>query len=121
MLCHRWIQFASKNNSEYSPKKIDNSLAKECYFHTDGSYEESSYYGNLKISGHWFINSDQSKLELTMEEMNGKHIQSFRDTTRHYNLIILKLTKDTLIYGMEAYYGTNKVYGHDDWYFVRKD
>jgi hypothetical protein len=121
MLCHKWIQFAFKNNGSDSPKAIDNSMAKECDFHSDGSYEESSYNNTLKISGHWFTNPDQSKIGFTYEQMNGQKLPVFPDTTKRYNMVIIKLTKDTLIYGQEAYYGKDKVYGHSDWYFVRKD
>jgi hypothetical protein len=51
--------------------------------------------------------------------INGKSFPVPDDTSKHYNYIILKLTKDSLIYGQEALYGEKRVYGHDDWYFVR--
>jgi hypothetical protein len=90
----------------------------------DGSYQETVYNNalnnTLKISGKWYLNSDQTKLGYKFEEINGYKLPVSSDTARHFNTIILKLTTDTLIYGNEAYYGNNKVYGHDDWYFVRE-
>lgn len=120
MLCQTWVQFAFKKNGAISAGAIDNSMAKTCTFNPDGSYEESMYNNALKISGHYFLNSDQTKFDLQLEVMNGQTLPVSSDGTKHYNTIILKLTKDTLIYGNEAYYGETRVYGHDDWYFVRK-
>jgi hypothetical protein len=121
LLCHKWIQFAFKQNAASSPQMIDKSMAKESIFKADGTYEDVMYDNKFKASGNWFLNEDQTKLEFTISSVNGKDIPPFPETTKHYNIIIFKLNKDTLIYGQEAYYGKNKVYGHDDWYFVRKN
>jgi len=117
LLCHKWIQFAFKRNGETAPEPIDKSMAKTCIFDPDGAYVELM---GLKASGHYFLNSAQTKIALQFENINGKNMPASADTTKHYNIIILRLTKDTLIYGQEANYGEKRVYGHDDWYFVRE-
>ena len=116
LLCHKWVQFAFKRNVETSPSPIDKSMAKTCVFNPNGEYVELM---GLKASGHYFLNAAQTKIAFQYEMINGKSFPVSDDTTKHYNIIILRLTKDTLIYGQEAYYGEKRVYGHDDWYFVR--
>jgi len=96
-------------------------MAEEYVFNVDGTYTEVAYSGKMKTTGQWFLNEDQTKMEFMISSFNGQQIPPFPETTRHFNKIILKLTKDTLIYGNEAYYGEKKIYGHDDLYFVRKD
>lgn len=120
LLCQKWLQFALKLHDASSPRAIDRSMAKESAFKADGTYDDLMYNGALKTSGEWFLNDDQTKMEFTITSLNGKAMPPFPETTKHYNIIILKLTKDTLVYGQEAYYGKAKVYGHDDWYFVRE-
>lgn len=117
LLCHKWVQFAFKRNIEKSPTPVDKSMAKTCIFNPNGEYVELM---GLKASGHYFLNAAQTKIALQFGNINGKNMPVSADTTKHYNIIILKLTKDTLIYGQEAYYGEKRVYGHDDWYFVRE-
>ena len=118
LLCHKWIQVAFKRNSETAPTPVDRSMAKTCVFNPDGGYVELM---GMKASGHYFLNATQTKIAFQYEMINGKAFTLSGDTTKHYNYIILKLTKDSLIYGQEALYGEQRVYGHDDWYFVRKD
>lgn len=120
LLCHKWMQFASKSHDDQSPKMIDKSMAKECEFRADGSYQETMYNNQLKISGRWFFNADQTKFDFTMTEMNGQKLPESPGAENHVNKIIIKLTADTLIYGREEYYGKDGVYGHDDWYFARE-
>jgi hypothetical protein len=52
--------------------------------------------------------------------MNGvtTHDLSLADTNPTDSII--KLTGDTLIYGSLSFYGQQRIYGHDDWYFVRE-
>lgn len=116
LLCHKWVQFALKRNGDTAPTPVDKSMAKSCFFNPNGTYEELM---GLKVTGHYFLNQAQSKIALKFEVINGKTMPVSADTTKHYNIVILRLTKDTLIYGLEAYYGEKRVYGHDDWYFVR--
>ena len=59
-------------------------------------------------------------LQTSLDIFNGTKIPAFSDTTKRTNIIIIKLTQDTLLYGTEGYYGNDKVYGHDDWYFMRQ-
>jgi hypothetical protein len=118
LLCHKWVQVAFKGNSETAPTPVDRSMAKTCVFNPDGGYVELM---GMKATGHYFLNASQTKIAFQYEMINGKSFPVSDDTSKHYNYIILKLTKDSLIYGQEAYYGEKRVYGHDDWYFVRKD
>jgi hypothetical protein len=120
LLCHKWVQIGFKNHDALF-QKIDKSTAKECLLDKDGNYIESAYNNTLNLNGQWFLNADQSKMEFVITTMNGKKLDLPTDTTRHFNIILLKLTKDTLIYGQEKYYGQKRIYGHDDLYFIRKD
>ncbi|MEB0262306.1 hypothetical protein [Mucilaginibacter sp. 10B2] len=117
LLCHSWKQVAYKSVKDTLPKAVSEQMAKICSFNTDGNYEEEMY--NLKSSGKWFFNSDKTKIGYVLTAFNGKPLPTFPDTTRRPNTIILKLTQDTLIYGHEAYYGPDKIYGHNDYYFVK--
>jgi len=121
MLCHKWLQVASKQHDNASQRATDKSMAKNVTFKPDGTYEEVTYNNTLKIEGEWFLNPEQTKMEFTVTNLNGQKMPPFPETTRHYNIIILKLTADTLVYGREAYYGNKQVYGHDDLYFVRQE
>ena len=120
LLCHKWIQFAFKSHKEASLHYVARTMAKECQFKSDGSYIESTNNNTVKSQGNWYLNPKQSKFDLTTLTINGLHVPVSTNPTRHYNHIILKLTRDTLIYGEEDYYGKDYVYGHDDWYFVRE-
>jgi hypothetical protein len=117
LLCHTWKQISYKSYKDTSPKAISEQMAKICSFNIDGDYEEEMY--NLKSSGKWFFNSDKTKMGYMLNTFNGKPLSAFSDTTKRTNIIILKLNQDTLIYGHEAYYGPSKIYGHNDYYFVR--
>lgn len=99
-------------------------MSEDITFKPDGTYEESIYNGQMKTTGNWYLNEDGTKMEFMISSLNGKTIPPFPETTRHYNIIILKLTADTLIYGNEFYRakeGGPMVYNHSDSYFVRKN
>jgi hypothetical protein len=124
LLCHHWIQCASKSEMDAPVKTTDPSMAKDLTIKSHGTYDESIYNGQLKTSGNWYLNDDETKLDFTTANLNGKDVSQFNPSTRHYHIIILKLTADTLIYGEEFYKGKEGgplVYNHSDLYFVRKD
>ncbi|HTB52843.1 MAG TPA: hypothetical protein VK718_08720 [Ferruginibacter sp.] len=119
LLVGTWKQFGYKAHGSTEIKTtIDNCSNKIMTFSEDGSYEEEM--NCLQSTGKWFLNSDQTKFDFTLTSFNGMAIPASGDTTKRINKLIIKLNKDTLIFGEEAYYGNNKVYGHDDWYFVRQ-
>ncbi len=120
LLAHTWVQFAFKKNGASFASLVDKTAAKTCIFNNNGSYTESTYNSGVKISGDYFLNGDQSKIAIKFSVLNGQALPYSTDTSKHYNIIILRLTQDTLIYGQEARYGERRTYGHDDWYFVRK-
>jgi hypothetical protein len=91
---------------------------KLCQFGKDGSYEEEMY--SLKGIGYWEFNKDSTKFDFQFSEFMGQKIGG-KKPIEYFNKLILKLTVDTLIYGAEAYYGEERVYGHDDWYFIRQE
>lgn len=118
LLVGTWKQFAYKPNNSTEIKKItEDCSSKTMTFREDGHYEEEMYC--LKSTGKWYFNNDQTKFDFTLETFNGMAIPAFSDTTKRTNKLIIKLSQDTLIYGMEAYYGNERIYGHDDSYFVR--
>jgi hypothetical protein len=124
LLCHHWVEFGFTSQIGDPVKLIDASMAEEITIKPDGSYNESLYNGQLKMIGNWYLNEDETKMDLTLSSLNGKGVSQFNETGRHFNIIILKLTADTLIYGNEEYRGKEggpMVYNHSDLYFVRKD
>jgi hypothetical protein len=124
LLCHHWVQFASTSEMGAPVKPTDASMAKDITFKTDGTYQDAIYNKQFKTTGNWYLNEDETKMEFMVSSINGKSVPPFPETSRHYNIIILKLTADTLIYGNEYYRGKEggpMVYNHSDSYFVRKD
>ena len=117
MLCKTWVQVGFKPFGK-SYMKVDSSAGKVVTFEANGRYDEVDY-GMLKFGGSWKFNADSSKLAVAMDEMNGQKVANvlpLADTPPTDTLLIL--TPDSLVYGAEAYYGPNKIYGHDDSYFV---
>ena len=124
LLCHHWVQFASTSEIGAPLKPTDASMAKDITFKSDGTYQDAIYNNQFKTTGNWYLNEDESKMEFSLSTINGKDVPPFPETSRHYNIVILKLTADTLIYGNEYYRGKEggpMVYNHSDLYFVRKD
>jgi hypothetical protein len=118
LLCHKWIQISYRAHNEVNPRNVDASQAKSCSFNADGTYSETMYNNTFKATGNWALDSDKKKFGLSLRTMNGLSVPVSTGEIPK-NTIILKLTKDTLIYGNEGYYGKNYTYGHNDWYFVR--
>jgi hypothetical protein len=117
MLYGEWIQFGFKPNKAAEIKILTEDCSKKkAEFKKDGTYIEEMYC--LKSSGYWDFNADSTKLGIQLTEFNGQTIGKKSAPT--FRTLIIKLTQDTLVYGQEAYYGNDRVYGHDDWYFVRK-
>ncbi len=80
---------------------------------------KSSCMESLQIGGVWKFDADSAKLAFALTSMGGTPMASLPLEKTKPTDSILKLTADTLIYGSLAYYGPEKVYGHDDLYFVR--
>ena len=119
MFCNQWIQYGYKSHSDSLVKIISKDCSKKkCEFNKNGNYFEDMYC--LKSYGNWTFNIDSTKFDYIYTEFMGQKIKKESSETHYYNHIIIKLTSDTLIYGNEGYYGNNKIYGHDDWYFIKK-
>ncbi len=119
LICHTWVQVGLKQfRGKYRAVTV---MPKIMTFQTDGSYEEK--YGTLNMKGHWSFGRDSSKFAVSLTEFNGQKISDMPLDKVVPHDSILKLTRDTLIYGSLATFGPgNKLgqgYGHDDWYFVR--
>ena len=115
LICKNWKLVGQKPfQKEYS--SVDPQMAKIMQFNEDGSYQEEMF--SLKSKGIWQFTADSTMLKIGLTEMNGMQLKglSFEDSKPTNR--ILKLTTDSLIIGMEAYYGPEKIFGHDDWYFV---
>ena len=117
LLCAKWRQYAYKSRSDSAAKSVSASMAKLMTFKNNGDYEEELITSHGK--GKWRFNDAQTKLGFTFSEFNGINMQS-QDTSIETNIIILKLNRDTLIYGTEGLYGGMAKNDHDDWYFVRE-
>jgi hypothetical protein len=118
LVCQKWKQVGIKSfGKDYNP--VDKSMTEIIEFKKDGTYEEE-LYGNIQFKGKWKFSNDSTKLGFEVTEMNGTamHDLSLADSKPIDSII--KLTKDTLIYGSLGFYGKNQLYGHDDWYFVRE-
>jgi hypothetical protein len=119
LICNSWklvgIQSFSK---EYKPANVGQ--GENLTFHANGTYEKV-LYGQLKLKGDWSFRVDSTKLEFTVDSMNGTKMPSTPLGTFKPTDSIAKLTTDTLIIARLAYYGPDRVYGHDDWYYVRVD
>jgi hypothetical protein len=116
LFCNKWIQFGFKSNSEAAVRIIKEDCSKKkCEFARDGIYFEDMYC--LKGKGTWAFNPDFTKFGYQFTEYMGQKIEN--NLPIAFTSLIIKLTPDTLIVGLEAYYGKSKVYGHDDFYFVR--
>ncbi len=123
LLCHRWVQFGSKPEINAPLTIIDTLSSEHVNFNSDGTYEKSVYHGKIKMTGNWYLNDDETKMEFTLTSFNGNTVPPFPETSRHYNIIIIKLTTDTLIYGNEYYRGKEggkMSYNHSDSYLVRQ-
>lgn len=119
LIVGHWKEFGYKFHDDTVMKSVSEECAlKTMTFGNDWTYEESMYC--LTSGGKWFFNKDQTKIGFTLDTFNGMKTPSSSDTMRIANIIIIKLTRDTLIYGQEAYYGEKGIYGHDDYYFVRQ-
>lgn len=116
LFCRSWKQVGFKKNGVLQVKLVDKEVGKRIEFKKNGTFEEIMY--NLKGKGLWEFSDDSAKFGLKIIEYNGMNVSSSLPIVK--NILIIKLTKDTLIYGTEAYYGKEKVYGHDDWYFIRE-
>lgn len=116
LLCHKWTQCGYKVFKDKKPKPPAKNGAINLEFFNNGTYQ-STLYG-ITAKGNWKFNSDSTKFGENVTESNGQKIPGSTDIVT--NLVILKLTSDSLIYGDESNYGTTpKTYGHDDYYFVR--
>jgi hypothetical protein len=120
LLCHKWRQIGIKSfGKKYH--EIDKAMSELIWFKKDGTFEKE-LYGSLNFKGKWLFSKDSSKLALALTEMNGTSISgpdSFDN--RFANDSIITLTYDTFIDAQLKYYGEQKIYGHDDVYYLRED
>jgi hypothetical protein len=118
LLCQKWRWVGSKDfGKEYKP--VNETSSEVIFLKKDGTYEEE-LYGSIQIKGIWNLCCDSSKIGFVVVEMNGAKMGESTFNGLKPTDSIMKLTKDTLIYAALAYFGEKKIYGHDDWYFVRE-
>jgi len=118
MLCKKWLQVGIKIfGQDY--KSLDRSMAEVLALKKDGSFEKE-VYGQLRLKGVWKFNIDSSKLAFSMTEMNGTTIKDMPLNDINPTDSIIKLTSDTVIIGSLGYYGKQRLYGHDDRYYIRE-
>jgi len=118
LICGEWIQFGFKPNKDKAIRILTEDCSKKkCEFNRNGNYSEDMFC--LKELGKWTFNSDSTKLGFKTTEFMGQKLTD-NSAIKSFTTIIIRLTADTLIYGHEGYYGNERVYGHDDWYFVKR-
>jgi hypothetical protein len=120
LLCHKWIQFASKASSDLTIKPMATDVIRECILKKSGYYEDIMDKDTQMAAGKWVLSPDQKKMEFRLTIINGQHIPELPESAHWFNIIILRLTRDTLIYGKEVYNSKGEPVGHDDSYFVKE-
>jgi hypothetical protein len=117
LICHSWRLAGTKPfGKDFRPA---NSPTDEVLtLAGDGTYEKL-LYGQLKIKGLWKFTSDSSKLVFGVTSMNGSNVQSISIDVSKATDSIIRLSADTLIDAHLAYFGPERKYSHDDWYYVR--
>ena len=119
LLCHKWRQVGMKSFGK-NYHQVDKSMSELISFDENGTFEKE-LYGTLKFKGKWLFSNDSTKLALGITEMNGNPLlDTARFGNKYANDTLIRLTKDTLIDGHLSYFGNNKIYGHDDYYYVRE-
>ncbi|HEX4375107.1 MAG TPA: hypothetical protein VHZ50_17510 [Puia sp.] len=116
LLCQKWRRIGIKSfGKEF---KTVNKLDEIIVFKNNGTFEKE-LYGNLHFKGIWLFSHDSTKLAMTLTEMNGTTMTNNHSLNTDYATdSIIKLTKDTLIDGHLGYFGVEKIYGHDDIYYI---
>jgi hypothetical protein len=118
LICHSWVQVGIKPfQKEFHA--VNTQQGEVLTFRPDGTYEQL-LYGSLSVNGVWRFSSDSTKFAFAVTSMNGNPIKSLPLENTKPTDSLLRLTADTLIYARLAYYGPDQIYGHDDWYYVRK-
>ena len=115
LLCRKWKMVGAKSFNQ-SYKSVVTQMAKVMKFYKDGTYEEIMF--SLKAKKVWEFNNDSTMINFAMTEFNGTPTKDMSLKDSKPTDRILKLSKDSLIIGMESYHGPQKIFGHDDWYFV---
>ena len=115
LLCRKWKQVGLKPfKGNYTP--IESPMAITMEFCHDGTYNQAMSI--MEFNGVWRFNADSTKFVVAFTHMNGKPIKNLSiDDDKPVDFFI-KLTSDTLIYGSEAYYGPEKVFGYSENYYV---
>lgn len=115
-ICRTWKQVGYKGfHKAYKP--IDPSMAEVITFKKDGTYDKV-LYGQMSIKGDWQFDPDSTKIKMAVTSINGARVGGMTIDQSKPTDTLLRLTRDTLVYGTLAYYGKSSEYGHDDLYFV---
>jgi len=120
LLCQKWRQVGMKSyGKEY--RSIDKKMSESIWFKRDGTFIKE-LYGQLTFKGQWLLSNDSTKIAFRITQMNGTPFGEGEPFDNKFaNDSIIKLTKDTLIDGQLKYFGVEKIYGHDDIYYVREN
>jgi hypothetical protein len=119
LLCHKWKQIGIKKcGEEY--QSVDSTTEGTITIRKDGTYEKEFRAGKLRAKGQWMFNKDSTKLGFAIMEVNGRPTP-FTLTDANLLDTIVRLSKDTLIYGFLRYYheGDDWKRCHEDGYFIR--
>jgi hypothetical protein len=117
LIAQQWKQVGYKNfNQKYT--SLNSSLSEILLIKNNGTYEKH-LYGNMLFTGKWKMNSDSTKIAFALTTMNGTDLPNLPLEDTKFTDSIIKLTADTFICGSLSYYGQQKIYGHNDTYYVR--
>jgi hypothetical protein len=121
LLCHKWLQFALKRSTDLQPQMMGTDTEKECTFKKSGTYKETLAGDIPMATGTWFLSPDETKIGFAFTMINGQKIPPLPTAIKHYDITILRLTKDTLIYSKEVTAANGSLSGHDEFYFVKEN
>ncbi len=118
-ICNRWRQIGILDHEKGYQGVGD--LGEIITLGKHGLYTKK-LYGTLDFRGKWLYNNDSTKFVIMVDYMNGQKLNGQDDflDTKYATDSIIMLTNDSLIIGMLAYFGSEKIYGHDDWYYIRE-
>jgi hypothetical protein len=117
LLCQSWKEVGVKS-FDRNYRTLDAELGEAMTLKSNGTYQ-TALYGGFNITGNWKLNADSNKLVFQVTKMNGNSIPDMPLNKKKPVDSIMRLSADTLIIASLKYYGPNKIYGHDDKYYVR--
>ena len=111
LLCKKWKIVGFQNMNKAYATFNDNDVMR-LYIDKDGTFELKDF---LPIKGKWKFNIDSTKLALLKTD----GIPSLSSSLDDFNFLIMKLTKDSLIYRQLGISALTRKEIYTDWYCIK--